>query len=167
MVAATHSGSEVQVFAYPRAAGEQQVAVSLRELGIAGAAYEWDWVRHAGRRVAAGGSFPMMFQNGWAYAVVTPIASDRIALLGDTGRIVPLARERFPVVSNSRYARVLVSYAAGEKAISFAGFAAQRPTVKAISGSVEALRYTQATHLFSVVVHPAAAARDAELVIRD
>jgi hypothetical protein len=168
MVAATHSGDEVEVFAYPRAPGAKEVTVSLREVGISGPAYEWDWVRREGRRIAAGGSFPMVFQDGWAYAVVTPIGKDHLGLLGDTGKIVPLASERFPTVTNVRYARVAVAYAAGEHAVTLAGYAANRPTVRAIRGSVDALRYDEATHLFRVTVHPArGAARSAELVISD
>ena len=168
MIAATRSGEEVEVFAYPRAPGEQDVSVSLREVGIAGPAYEWDWVRRKGRRIGAGGSFRMSFEDGWAYAVVTPIGGDHLGLLGDTGKIVPLARERFPRVTNARYAQVVVRYAAGEEAVTLAGYAATRPTVRAIRGSVGPVGYAAATHLFRVTVHPAAGggARTAEVVIR-
>lgn len=169
MIAATRSGDEVQVFAYPRAPGEQAATVSLLELGLSGPAYEWDWVRGQGRRIAAGGSFPMRFKNGWAYAVVAPIGSDRMGLLGDTDKIVPLARERFPEVTNDRSARVRVSFAAGEDEVTLTGYAAKRPTVRSIRGSIDSLRYAEATHLFQMSVHPAGegGARSAELVIRD
>jgi hypothetical protein len=170
MVAATRSGDEVEVFAYPRARGDEGVTVSLPEVGLSGPAYEWDWVRRKGRRVAAGGSFRMTFQNGWAYAVVTPIGRDDIGLLGDTGKIVPLARERFPMVTNFGHARVGVEYAAGESAVTLAGYAAQRPTVRALRGSVDSLHYTEATHLFRVTVHPPGGqggARRADLVISE
>jgi hypothetical protein len=168
MIAATRSGDEREVFAYPRAQGEQEADVSLRQLGISGPAYEWDWVRQTGGRIAAGGSFQMSFQDGWAYAVVTPIGSDHLALLGDTAKIVPLARERFPQVTNARYARVVVSYAAGEAVVTLRGYAATRPTVRAVRGSVGALGYAPATHLFRVAVHPGGGgeARTAEVVIR-
>ncbi|MGH8289886.1 MAG: hypothetical protein ACREV7_12825 [Steroidobacteraceae bacterium] len=169
MIAATRSGDEVEVFAYPRAQGEWEASVSLRELGLSGPAYEWDWVRQTGRRIAVGGSFRMSFRDGWAYAVVTPIGSDHIGLLGDTGKIVPLASERFPQVTNARYARVVVSYAVGEDAITLTGYAADRLTVRAIRGSVGALGYAEATHLFHVTVRPSGegGARSAQLVIRD
>ncbi|HTX06426.1 MAG TPA: hypothetical protein VMD06_11420 [Steroidobacteraceae bacterium] len=168
MIAATRSGDEREVFAYPRAQGEQEAEVSLRELGISGPAYEWDWVRQKGRRIAAGGSFQMSFQDGWAYAVVTPIGSDHIALLGDTAKIVPLARERFPRVTNARYARVVVAYAPGEEAVTLTGYAPRRPTVRAIRGRVGPFGYSPATHLFHVAVHPGGGgeARTAEVVIR-
>lgn len=168
MIAATRSADEVEVFAYPRAPGEQRATVSLRELGLSGPAYEWDWVRQQGRRIAAGGSFPMTFENGWAYAVVAPIGSDRIGLLGDADKIVPLSRERFPAVTNDRSARLWVSFAGGEDEVMVSGYAAKRPTVRPIRGSVDALRYAAATHLFHVTVHPSGeGTRSAELVIRE
>jgi hypothetical protein len=169
MVAATRSGDEVEVFAYPRSQGEREVSVSLPELGISGPAYAWDWVRRTGRRIAAGGSFQLSFQDGWAYVVVTPIGSDHIGLLGDTDKIVPLSRERFPQVTNARDARIVVAYAAGEDEVTLTGYAAKRPTVRAIRGSVGALDYAEATHLFHVTVHRTGegGARRAELVIRD
>ncbi|HEV2271584.1 MAG TPA: hypothetical protein VGR92_19205 [Steroidobacteraceae bacterium] len=166
MVAATHSGDEVEVFAYPRADSERQATVSLRQLGIRGAAYEWDWVRRTGRRIPAGGSFAMTFQDGWAYAVVTPVARDGIGMLGDTDEIVPLARERFATVTNATNARVTIAYAAGEDAATLTGYATSRPSVRAVRGSLASMQYAEGTRLFQVTVHPAAGAREAELIIR-
>ena len=167
MVAATRSGDEVEVFAYPRAGSQGQAAVSLRQLGINGAAYEWDWVRRAGRRIPAGGSFAMTFQDGWAYAVVTPVGKDGIGMLGDTDEIVPLARERFPAVSNSTNARVTIAYAPGEDAVTLTGYATSRPSVQAVRGSVASIQYAPDTRLFRATVHPAAGAREAELAIHE
>lgn len=169
MIAATRSGEEVEVFAYPRTEGGREVSVALRELGISGPAYEWDWVRREGRRIDAGGSFRMSFQDGWAYVVVSPIGPDHIALLGEADKIVPLARERFPAVANGRSARVSVSYAADENEVTLTGYAAKRPRVRVIRGSVGPLVYFRAMHLFHIAVRPAGegGGRGAELVIRD
>jgi hypothetical protein len=167
MVAATHSGDQTEVFAYARADSQEQASVSLRELGIQGPAYEWDWVRQVGRPIAAGGTFPMVFENGWAYAVVTPVSRDGVGILGDTSKIVPLARARFSTVADS-VNTLMIAYAPGEAAVSLAGYATRRPVVRAVRGSIGAVRYAAATHLFSVTVQPAAtpaAARTAELVI--
>ncbi len=170
MVAATHSGEEAEVFAYPRLNSQAQVTVSLRQLHIKGPAYEWDWVRQTGRLVPAGGSFAMVFENGWAYSVVTPLGKDGMGLLGDAGKIVPLARERFPTVRNSTDAAVKIAFAAGEEAVTLTGYAATRPAVRALHGSVDPVQYADTTHLFRVTAHPAtgkAGARSADLVIRD
>jgi hypothetical protein len=169
MIAATRSGDEVEVFAYPRAQGEQEVSVALREIGIPGPAYVWDWVRAKGRRIGAGGSFRMSFKDGWAYVVVSPIGRDHVALVGDADKVVPLARERFPRVTSGSATRLKVTYAVGENEVTLTGYAASRPRVRAIRGSVGTLRYVPATHLFQVAVHPAAEGdgRSAELVIRD
>lgn len=167
MVAATHSGDEVEVFAYPRAASQEQATVSLHQLDIRGAAYVWDWVLQTGRLIPAGGTFAMSFRNGWAYEVVAPIGKNGIGILGDTGKIVPLSRQRFAAVENSVDARVAVAFAPGEDAVQLAGYAARRPAVRAMRGSVESMQYDAATHLFRVAIHPAAAAgaRTAELAI--
>jgi hypothetical protein len=169
MVAATHSGQEVEVFAYPRAAAQRQVVVSLSQLGIRGPAYEWDWVRGTGRRIAPGGSFAMVFRNGWAYSVVTPVGNDDIGILGDTQKIVPLARARFPIASNAPGGRVTIAYAPGESAVMLTGYAAARPAIRAVHGSIDSIRYAEATHLFRVTVRPAneGGIRRADLVIRE
>ena len=170
MVAATRSGEEREVFAYPRADSQKQATVSLTQLGVQGPAYEWDWVRQRGASIPAGGSFPMLFQDGWAYAVVTPIGKDGIGILGDTDRIVPLARERFATVTNSTSAHVTITYAPGEDAVRLSGYAAGPPTLHALHGSLDSMQYSAATHLFRVTVHPPTAEAGvptAELVIRN
>lgn len=168
MIAATHSGDETEVFAYPRAGSRGQAIVSLRKLGIEGPAYEWDWVRHVGRPIPAGGSFAMVFQEGWAFAVVAPVRHDGIGVLGDTGKIVPLAGKRFSWVGDTANAHLMVTFAPGEEAVRLTGYAARRPIVRATQGSVGSVEYAEATHLFSLSVHPPATtgARNAELVIR-
>jgi hypothetical protein len=169
MVAATHSGEEVEVFAYPRGKVDQRVTVSLKEIGVIGPAYAWDWVRHTGRLIAAGGSFPMLFENGWAYEVVTPVGKDGIGLLGDSSKIVPLAAKRFPTVTNgvtnAGNTHVTVTFAAGEATVTVTGYAEKRPEVRAERGSSGPVEYDGATQLFRVAVHPARGGHAAELVI--
>ena len=167
MVAATRSGDEVEVFAYPRTDSQEHATVSLHQLGIQGPAYEWDWVRQTGKRIPAGSSFAMAFQDGWAYAVVTPLGKTGIGVMGDTDKIVPLARERFPSVTHSTNAHVTIAYAPGEDAVTLTGYATRRPVIRATRGSADSMQYAEATHLFRVTVHPTATAgeRRAELVI--
>lgn len=167
MVAATHSGDEVEVFAYPRGKTETDAMVSLKEIGVTGPAYVWDWVRHTGRMIPAGGSFPMLFENGWAYDVVTPVGTDGIGLLGETSKIVPLAANRFPAVTNETNAHVTVAYANGEATVTVTGYAKQRPEVRAERGSLGSVKYDEATHLFRVAVHPVQGGHVAELVISE
>ena len=167
MVAATHSGGELEVFAYPRGKGERQATVSLKELGVTGPAYVWDWVRHTGRVIPAGGSFPMVFETGWAYDVVAPVGKGGIGVLGDTSKIVPLAAKRFPKVTYAANTHVTVTYAAGEETVTVTGYAKDRPDVHAERGSVGPVDYDTATHLFRVAVHPARDGHEAELVVRD
>ncbi len=166
MVAATHSGNEVEVFSYPRGKVDQQVTVPLKEIGVTGPAYAWDWVRHMGRMIPAGGSFPMLFQNGWAYAVVTPVGKDGIGVLGETSKIVPLAAKRFPKVTNGENAHVSVTFSPEEATVTVTGYAEKRPKVRVERGSTGPVEYDGATHLFRVAVHPAKGGHSAELVIR-
>jgi hypothetical protein len=167
MVAATHSGNEVEVFAYPRGKVDRQATVSLKELGVSGSAYVWDWVRHTGRVIPAGGSFPMIFAKGWAYDAVTPVGKDGLGLLGDTSKIVPLAAKRFPSVTNDGSVRAEVTFAAREATVVVTGYAKRRPEAHAERGSVGPVKYDTATHLFHVAVNPARGEHTAEVVIRE
>lgn len=153
MVAATHSGDEVEVFAYSRRKTETGTTVSLHELGVSGPAYVWDWVRKTGSVVSVGGSFPMLFKGGWAYDVVTPVDKDGIGLLGDTSKIVPLAAKRFPRVTNTGNVHMTVTFAAGEDVVNVTGYARQRPDVQAERGKVGKVDYDQTAHIFRFVVH--------------
>ncbi|HTV06797.1 MAG TPA: hypothetical protein VME86_15620 [Acidobacteriaceae bacterium] len=169
MVAATHSGDEVEVFAYPREKtqgekGDAQVTVRLSELGIAGPAYVWDWVRKTGEVVPKGGAFDMKFADGWAYDVAVPVGKDGIAVLGDTSKYVPLAGKRFAAVEQGRTVRMTLTFAKGEDAVTVSGYAAKRPTVRAVRGSVDAVQYDGGTKVFRVVVHPASGG-SAEVVV--
>jgi len=169
MVAATHSGDEVEVFAYPRlktqgTKTDEQVTVRLGELGVAGPAYVWDWVRKTGEVVPKGGTFAMKFADGWAYDVVAPVGSDGIAVLGDTSKYVPLAAKRFSSITQGRTVRMTLAFAAGEDAVTVTGYAAKKPAVRAVRGSVDALEYDGATGVFRVAVHPAKSG-SAEVVV--
>jgi hypothetical protein len=158
MVAATRSGDEVEVFAYPRKKGadaDGRVTVSLDELGIEGPAYVWDWVRETGEVVPKGGAFVMKFADGWAYDVAAPVGRNGVAVLGDTSKYVPLAAKRFASVSEGKSVRMTVAFAAGESAVTVTGYAAKLPVVRAVRGSVGAVQYDGATKVFRVVAHPA------------
>ena len=162
MVAATHSGDEVEVFAYPRKMNEKQVRISLDELGIHCAAYVLDWTRHVGHQVPDGGSFIMPFRDGWSYDVVAPIHGDGIGLLGDISKIVPLASKRFPLVSYNQGGLIKVAFANGENTVTFTGYSVTCPAAQVQYGSLGRLSCDMSTHLFEVPVHPGANGRLAE-----
>lgn len=154
MVAATHSGDEVEVFAYPRKKNEKQVRVSLDELGIHDSAYVFDWIRHTGQKIPVGGSFIMSFSGGWSYDVVAPIHSDGIGLLGDISKIVPLASKRFPLISYNQGDLIKVTFANDESTVIFTGYSATCPVAQARYGHLGRLSCDMSTHLFNLSVHP-------------
>lgn len=154
MVAATHSGDEVEVFAYPRRKVQRHVTIPLRELGISGPAYAWDWVDRRGRLIAAGGRVRMVFHGGWGYTIVAPVDRHGIALLGDTSQIVPLAKQRFTATHDGSHLRVAVTFAREERRVTVSGYAAKRPRLSVSDGTIRSPHYSPATHLFRVIVHP-------------
>ncbi len=158
MVAETHTNfgtaTEHYVFAYPRVNGDGGVSVPLSELGIDGSVYAWNWVTQSGEVLSSGGQLQMRFADGWSYEVLAPVNSAGIALLGDTSRIVPLARKRFTAVSNRKAVEAAVVFAPGEKVVMLTGYAAHMPHVRAITGRESRLKYNPSTHLFSFAVYP-------------
>jgi hypothetical protein len=154
MVASTHSGGEVEVFAYPRRDFLKQVTVPLREVGIHGEVYAYNWVTHTGSLVAANGSLPMPFANGWAYSVLAPVDVHGIAILGDTNAIVPLAAKRFQIISSAINDNITVTFAKSEHAVTLTGWAMRRPKVSASKGRIGDLHYDATTRLFTMQVHP-------------
>jgi hypothetical protein len=154
MVASTHSGDEVEVFAYPRRDFLKQVTVPLHEIGITGQAYAYDWVNHTGKLIAAKGSFTMPFASGWAYSVLAPVDVHGIAILGDTNAVVPLAAKRFQVASGNQNDHITVTFAMGESSVTLTGWARRQPQALAEKGSIGALHYNATTRLFTVQIHP-------------
>lgn len=158
MVAMTQTSfgavSEKYVFSYPRTAGQASAEMALSEFGITQRVYAWDWKAEKGAVLAAGGTLPLAYENGWAYVVLAPIDSAGIALLGDTSKIVPLARKRFTGGTNVGGLNTTISFATGESSIVVMGYAEHQPRVMALTGSVGDLRYDTATHLFTFAASP-------------
>jgi hypothetical protein len=148
------SASEDYVLSYPRSGDASGTTVSLSSLGIRGPVYAWDWVAQKGETIPAGGSLQMHYAKGWGYEVLAPINTAGIALLGDTSKIVPLARKRFTSVSNRGETEAAMVFAPGENSVTLTGYAAQAPRVHASAGKVSGLRFDAATHLFSFAVSP-------------
>lgn len=154
MVASTTTdfgaATEHYVFSYPRVESESESSVPLSELGITGSAYAWDWVTGQGKVVHPNESLEMQYRNGWSYVVLAPLNKNGIALLGDTSKIVPLARKRFVSVKESSHAvEATVAFADGETSVPVSGYASHRPHVRALLGTIRNLHYDSATHLFT------------------
>lgn len=163
MVAATASdygpASEHYVISYPRISNQTGTTISLQELGISSPVYAWNWIRNEGQVVPAGGALPMQYSDDWSYEVLAPINKAGIALLGDTTKIVPLARKRFAEVSNNGPVEATLVFAPGEASVPVSGYAASQPIVRSIAGRVGGVHYDPATHLFSFDVFPGAGMR--------
>lgn len=151
------SATEDYVFSYPRGGNVTGTSVPLRDLGIHGPVYAWNWVTQKGEVIPAGKSLQMHYDNGWGYEILAPINKAGLALLGDTSKIVPLARKRFSSVSNHNAVEAAVSFAPGERSVTLSGYAASTPHVTATTGKINGLHFDPATHLFSFTVSPSAA----------
>ena len=161
MVAATRTSfggsTEEYVLSYPRSGDSTGTSVSLSNLGLDGPVYAWDWVAQKGSLIPGGQSLQMHYNNGWAYDVLAPVNRDGIALLGDTGKIVPLARKRFTSVHDHGAVEATLAFAPGESSVTLTGYATHAPQVSATAGKVSGLHFNGATHLFSFAVAPSVA----------
>lgn len=156
------SATEDYVFAYPRnGSGDAHSAgttVPLRELGIHSPVYAWNWQTQQGEIVPANGSINMQYANGWAYDVLAPVNKRGIALLGDTSKIVPLARQRFAAVSNNGAIHATILFATREKSVALTGYSTHKPRVRARRGSISDLHYDATAHTFTFNVSPSSTA---------
>ncbi len=154
--ATTFGGLKIQyVFAYPRQTSDSQVTVPLRSLGVTGSVFAYDWVTHQGRILPPDGSLNLEFQNGWAYQVLTPVTNSGLALLGDTGKIAPMGRAVVAdLTASGSGLTATIQFARGEKTRTISGYASRRPAVKAVSGAVRGVTYSELTHIFTAQVTP-------------
>lgn len=143
------------VFAYPRQASDSQVTVPLRELGVSGSVFAYNWVTHEGQLIPADGSLNLEFTHGWAYQVLTPVTRSGLALLGDTDKIASLGRAIIAsLTASGNGLSATIQFARGETMQTISGYASHRPTVRAVSGTVRNLTYSEATHIFTADVAP-------------
>jgi hypothetical protein len=163
MVAATyvdHGRSRAAyVFAYARNAASTDASFTPGRMGIAGAAYVYDYFNRTGSVVPAGGTFHFSTSvagndHGGSYFAVVPVGSSGIALLGDTNKFVTLGKKRIPTLADAGVLKVTVSFAAGETNLTLTGYAPSAPYIGALNGAFGALNYDPATHLFSINVAP-------------
>lgn len=171
MVAMTSSdfgaAAEYHLFAYPRSGSASATTVPLSELGIHTPVYAWNWQDQKGELIPAGGSISMQYANGWSYEVLVPVDKSGLALLGDTSKIVPLARKRFTGIGNANGLEAAVTFASGENSVTITGYSRQKPRIHAIEGNVSDTRYDTATRLFSFALSPVAGAHNARVRIQE
>jgi hypothetical protein len=142
------------VFAYPRKESDSKVTVPLKELGVSGSVFAYNWVTHKGQIVPDGGSLHMEFTDGWAYQVLSPVSQKGISLLGDADKITPMGKARIVDASASADGAISVTirFANGEKVQNISGYASHRPTIEALSGKIAKTDYDEVTHMFTAQV---------------
>lgn len=140
------------VFAYPRQQTQQQVELRPSELGFRGAVYAYDWRTRHGERIPAQDAYRMIFQQGWDYAVISPIGPSGMALIGDTAQFVTAGKSRIPRFSDDGRMRVAVAFASGEKSRTITVYSPQRPKVKSITGETIGQSYSDG--LFTLTLSP-------------
>lgn len=146
--------SESYLLSYSRTSKDLEAMVPSADLGTEGPIYAWDWVTGKGKRIDAGASLHVPFDNGWGYVVLANISKSGIALIGDTSKIVPLARKRFVSVRAVNGIDATLAFAPGETQVTVTVYAEHAPHVVALEGAVGALHYDSATDLASFTVSP-------------
>ena len=125
-------------------------------MGVPRDVYVYDARNRTARRLAASDAFTFgLAPNATAYFVVAPVSRAGIALLGDEGKFVPDGRKRVAALADEpERLTATVMFAPQEQSVRLFGYAAQRPTVTAQSGSAGAVAFDKRTGRFEVSVSP-------------
>ncbi|HEY1354666.1 MAG TPA: hypothetical protein VGF67_34070 [Ktedonobacteraceae bacterium] len=143
---------DAYVFAYSHQEhATQQAIITPASLGIAGAAYVYNYFRGTGIVVPAGQSFSATVGAG-SYYIVAPLGPSGIAFLGDAGKFVSLGAKRISSLSDHGTVQATVSFARAERSVTLFGYAPARPQISANNGRVGPLFYNPTSHLFRVSV---------------
>lgn len=151
--------SESYLLSYSRTGNDSEAVIPYANLAIDGPVYAWDWVSQKGKRIDDGQSLHVPYENGWGYEVLAKIDKSGIALVGDTSKIVPLARKRFVSVSTANDIDATLAFASGETSVPVTIYAEHAPHVIAIEGTVRALHYDSVTDLATFTVSPSRQSR--------
>ncbi len=140
------------VFSYPRKSSVTEASVSLRDLGITGPAFAYNWVTGHGELVPAADNLTLQFKNGWAYYILSPVTESGLALIGEADKIVPLARQRISGLELGQSISVTIEFAKSERSLTITGYSARAPEVKAVGATVESANYDPEARLFTAVI---------------
>jgi hypothetical protein len=141
MVASTytdHNGRRTAyVVAYERTNGAlSPVAFSPESLGVAGAAYVYDYFQNAGIVLKPGAPFTATVDYSGSYFIVAPIGRSGIAFLGDIGKFTSNGKKRIEELSDDGTVRAVVRFARGENHILLYFHSPVQARVTASAGAV-------------------------------
>ncbi|HEX4038108.1 MAG TPA: hypothetical protein VHX37_08620 [Acidobacteriaceae bacterium] len=139
------------VFAYPRHEGTA-AEVRPADLGLAGETYFYDWKAGSGQTIAPGGAGELPFQDGWGYAVVSPVGPSGMALIGDPEQFATAGRMRIAALRDDGTLHFTVAFAPGESSRTVALYSPRKPRAESSGGDVQA-SYDQQNHLAFLTIH--------------
>jgi hypothetical protein len=143
------------VFAYARSESQEGVTVPLNDLEMSGPVFAYDWMTHSGVLIPDAGSIRMKFADGWDYQILSPVNRQGLALLGDTEKIVPFAKQRIAALEDQCTLTMSIKFAHGEDVLTISGYASHRPKLKALQGKLNDTSYDPQTKIFRAQVAPA------------
>jgi hypothetical protein len=141
------------VFSYPRQQTQQQAELRPSELGLRGAVYAYDWRTGRGERINAQDVYRMTFQQGWDYAVISPIGPSGMAFVGDTEQFVTAGKGRIPQFSDSGAMRITIAFTPGEKSRTITVYSTRKPKIRNITG--KAINQSYSDDLLKLTLSPA------------
>ena len=140
------------VFGYDRTDGAQSpIAFTPQSLGIAGAAYVYDYFGKKGSCVEGAAQFTDTVDYNGSYYIVAAIGASGMALIGDARKFVSCGKKRIASKSDDGTLHVSVSFAQGEENVVLTFYSAVKPLVESLEGRVERFSY-QGSGLYLVTV---------------
>jgi hypothetical protein len=158
-VAATFSdfGGMRATYVWAFNAGSNQTATfTPASFGYGGPVFVFNWFTGVGKVIDAADAYTENLAPGAegsrSYYVVVPVGPSGIALVGDTGKYVPLGKKRVTSLADDGTLRVGLAFANGEGPVTLRGYAPTPPTATASSGAVGPVTWSAASNLFTVDV---------------
>jgi hypothetical protein len=155
LVAATYTdfGSMRASYVYAFNVGTNTLAsFTPAALGYSGQVLVWNYFDSTGALVDASSAYSEDLAAGSNYYIVVPLGPSGIAFAGDPGKFVSVGKKRIAQVSDDGTLRVTVAFSASETNVTLHGYATSEPTASASVGSIGAVGWDAATHLFTVTV---------------
>lgn len=143
------------LFAYPRATNST-LTIDPTVFGITGAGWLYNYLTKAAVYLPAGTVSTVTLPAGASYFILIPVGPSGIGLLGDTGHIATLGKQRIAALADNGTVQVTVNFAAGETSRTLTGFSAELPAISRIGGTHKAPTWDETTQTFTVAVRPAA-----------
>ena len=144
------------VFAYSDSATDGAWSIVASDIGVPHRMFSYDYFAGTGNVIEPRDTLHLKFaHDSCCYLILSPIARNGIAVIGDLQQFVPCGKQRIErLVEGKDEVKVTVLAAKGDTSVEVCGYSARMPRFAMSGGSLTATRFNDTDHVFRLEIKP-------------